>query len=799
METKGTTRREFFLKSIQASAFVLFYQNSVAGSFLKDFGSAEFVPGTTIHPFIASANDTVDMIQQFTDTYKRFPNNIYLREAHCIKVQWKAFMSTVGPDDLFVGVTKQAPIGFVPQSDELQLGYFMHPKALEILLNDLELTHNKKQQLESLMEFWAKNNTVELTKQAFDPEMKKILTQEKYWAEPGIAFILWRMSGIQMDYEKLVRLGIPGLREEISGFKRKVAKQSEEHLLYEAMLISLDTLSEVCLFYADKLKELQPSETSATRKAELRKMEAILRKLPDQKPGTLREAMQLVFIYTGIDGSRNYGRLDEALGTIYDNDLAANRCNEEEAVRLFTSFWNLIARRGYRYDSRIIIGGKGRINERAADKIALVMIETTRRVKDIVPQLALRFYTGQNPELYKKELDAIAEGNPYPMLYNDEVNIPSVMKAFDVPYEEAVHAIQYGCGEYVLNHRSVGTPSAVINMLQALIVTLFKGIDPLSGQVMGMPAERFDKYGNFETFDQLWCAYCEQVEYYVDQLSRHEELEYVMAGKCAPFLYSSMLMDDCIKSGKPIFSGGIRYLGGTLESYGNSNTADSFTAIKRLVYDEKKTTLGEIRDAIKADFSGYALLKKMMLDCPKYGNDNTEADDMLVKVHEHICNYTRDQKSRTNMHSYLIVVINNDANTVIGENTAASPDGRNSRQYMNPGNNPVGGADKNGVTAFLNSLVKPRTDIHAGAVQNMKFSKEMFSDYRDKLEILLLTYWQNGGAQAMLTVVGREDLQQAMIHPELYQNLIVRVGGFSERFVNLPRLTQEEILSRTLY
>jgi pyruvate-formate lyase len=75
----------------------------------------------------------------------------------------------------------------------------------------------------------------------------------------------------------------------------------------------------------------------------------------------------------------------------------------------------------------------------------------------------------------------------------------------------------------------------------------------------------------------------------------------------------------------------------------------------------------------------------------------------------------------------------------------------------------------------------------------------MFTDYRDKLEVLLQTYWQNGGAQAMLTVVGREDLQQAMIHPELYQNLIVRVGGFSERFVNLPRHTQEEILSRTLY
>ncbi|HLO60780.1 MAG TPA: glycine radical domain-containing protein, partial [Bacteroidales bacterium] len=175
------------------------------------------------------------------------------------------------------------------------------------------------------------------------------------------------------------------------------------------------------------------------------------------------------------------------------------------------------------------------------------------------------------------------------------------------------------------------------------------------------------------------------------------------------------------------------------------------------------------------------------------------ADGMLMQVHEHLCNFTKEQAKEVGLASYLIVVINNDANTVIGEHTSASADGRKALTYMNPGNAPVGGADKSGVTAFLNSVAKPRTDIHAGAVQNMKFSKEMFGTYRDKLEILLTTYWQKGGAQAMITCISRGDLEAAMEHPELYQNLIVRVGGFSERFVNLPRHTQLEILSRTLY
>jgi pyruvate-formate lyase len=373
------------------------------------------------------------------------------------------------------------------------------------------------------------------------------------------------------------------------------------------------------------------------------------------------------------------------------------------------------------------------------------------------------------------------------------------MESFNIPEDEAEHIIQFGCGEYSLDHRSVGTPSGVINLLQALNVTINKGIDPVTQKRMGMPAERYKKFGEFVTFDDLLNAYKEQVEYHVDFLAKHEELEYLYSGKDAAYLYSSMLMDDCIERGKGIYEGGIRYLGGTLESYGNSNTADALTAIKKLVYDEKFLSINELKNCLQANFSGYEHIQKKMLDCPKYGNDDETADNMLLEVHNHLCNYTLKQKHNTSLHSYLVVVINNDANTILGEHTSASADGRKAFAYMNPGNAPVDGMDKNGVTAFLNSIVKPDTRIHAGAVQNMKFSKEMFSEYRDKLEILLATYWQNGAAQAMLTVVGRDDLEAAMVHPELYQNLLVRVGGFSERFVNLPRHTQLEILNRTLY
>jgi pyruvate-formate lyase len=316
---------------------------------------------------------------------------------------------------------------------------------------------------------------------------------------------------------------------------------------------------------------------------------------------------------------------------------------------------------------------------------------------------------------------------------------------------------------------------------------------------MGMPAEWYAKYNNFKKFDDLLGAYKEQVEYHIEQLALHEELEYVYAGNDNPYLYSSMLMDDCIARGKAIFSGGIRYLGGTLETYGNTNTADSLTAIRELVYTKKSLSLDQLVTILDANFEGFEREQKLMLDCPKYGNDNVIADSMFVEVHNHVCETSRKQKENTSLHSYLVVVINNDANTIVGQQTPASPDGRLAYTYLNPANNPVGGADKNGVTAFLNSLVKPDPSIHAGAVQNMKFSKELFVNKRPMLEALLETYFYKGGTQAMLTVISKTDLQDAMVHPEKYQNLIVRVGGFSERFVNLPPETQREILSRTMY
>ena len=746
------------------------------------------------------ANEKTDILQEFTDTYQSFaPEEIEMREAACIRVQTRGRVRPIEEQDLFAGRMLQMPIGFIPQSMGTGMGYCIHPDIENRLLNRPELSDQNRRKLAFLMEFWQKEGTVYKSRKKMPEKVRRAIPSELYYREPGIAFSLYRMSGIQLDYRKLLSLGIPGLKAEVAGYLALSKTGSKSQRLYAAMEHVLDSFSQLCTDYALHALELAGISKHPERKAELELMAEVLTNIAHKKPESFREGLQLMILYNIFDGTKNYGRMDDSLAELWHHECTSGGIDREEALRLLSSVWALMKFRDNRYDTRLIIGGRGRQNEERANQVAMLILETSHRVKENVPQVALRFHREQDPALYQKGLDMLADGNTYPMLYNDEVNIPAAQQAFGVSMEEAEHVIQYGCGEYVLNHRSVGTPSGVINLLQALLVTMNSGFDPSSGQQQGMPPERYLKYKNFKTFEDLLNAYKEQVEYHVGPLALQEYLEYKHAADDNAYLLSSLLMDDCLSRGKAIFDGGIRHLGGTLETYGNTNVSDSLVAIRELVYNRKVFTLEELNLMLKADFEGFRKALKMIRNCPKYGNDDEVADRMYLEVHKHICQVSAKQAKKVGLDSYLVVIINNDANTVMGTFTAASPDGRRAFTHLNPGNNPVGGADKRGITACMNSLVKPDTSIHAGAVQNMKFSRSLLKENREKFELLLETYFEQGGAQLMLTVISKGELEEAQKHPENYQNLMVRVGGFSERFVNLPPETQAEILSRTLY
>ena len=733
---------------------------------------------------------------RFTEVYKQYRNaHPAIREAMCLRVQYPAFLKPVRKDDLFAGRIENTLVGITP--DEWGTAAFGYYCVSDRILQEIEkdpFSDEQKKDVLEMVEFWEKESTASRLREAYPDEMKSFLPSDDWMNKPGISFPLYRMTGGNVDWGKLLKIGIPGLIQEAENFIRSNETGDKDY--YLGIKAALELLQEMCHFYAGQVKDLIKEETSTSRKSELEKMAAVLEVIANTSPRSLREAVQLFWLYSLMGDIRNYGRMDVYLGDFYINDINSGVLSEAEAFSLLRSLWQLMADRNTRVHGRVIIGGRGRQNELNADRFALLAMETSRIVHEAEPQLSLRFYKEMNPLLMKKALEVIGEGRTFPILYNDDVNIASVKRTMDLDEKTAEQYVPYGCGEYIIDHQSFGTPSGVINLLKALEVTLHNGIDPWTGQRSGLSLGSPE---DFDTFEDLWNAYGKQVEFFVRLMARQEVLEYKIAGQHSPYLYLSLLYDDCFVKGKGIFSGGIKYLGGTLETYGNTNTADSLTAIKELVYDEKKYTLREVVDALDKNFKGYERMQNELKDCSKYGNDYETADNMLVRVHEHVCSCTSAQANEAGLHSYLVVVINNSANTLMGRWTSASADGRLSGQPMANGNNPSGGSDKNGATAFLNSLLKPSPFIHAGAVQNMKFSREMFTDKKEILKAMLDTYFENGGAQAMITVTDRTELKQAMAEPEKYSHIFVRVGGFSARFVDLAKDVQLEILSRTLY
>lgn len=720
-----------------------------------------------------------DYLCSFTACYQaHFNDPIPLREAYCLDIQHKYEFLPMEEGDLLAGRKRVLPVGF---SNEPLLGrsvgwFYDIPRAEEALAAE-NATQAQRAHAMQLLDYWKTQETRKGLRESYPPEIARAMPQDIYWEHAQISFPLYRVVGAYLDYDKLLRLGLDGMRREIAARREK----TDDTALYDACLMALDQLTEVCLRYREQAD-------GALREA--------LGHIAHEPPQSFYEAVQLSWLYSLISGVLNYGRMDDYLGDHLDRDLNAGLLSQQQALDILCSLWRLIDARKTVFHGRVIIGGKGRHNERAADRFARLAMEATRLTASAEPQLSLRFYEGQDPALLDQALDVIGEGKLYPMLYNDDVNIPSVMHAFSVSEQEATDYCFFGCGEYVINKKSIGSPNGIINLLKALEATLFNGVDPRSGKTIGL---KLGGLCDFESFEAFYAAYREQLCYQFRLLAQQERLEYDYCGKVGAFLYISMLMDSCMERNRALLSGGVRYLGGTLETYGNINTANSLYAIKTLVYEQKRIAPQTLLDALAADFVGYERERRLLLDAPKYGNDLDCVDDLAAELHRFVCSSVRDSGRATGMHSYLVVIINNEANTILGRFTGASADGRKAGEPMANANNPVGGTDRNGITAMLRSLCKLPTDIHAGAVQNLTFSRELFCGHRDLTKAILMTYFRSGGQQAMINVLGRGELDDAIVHPERHQSLMVRVGGFSARFVTLAPDVQREIASRTLY
>lgn len=727
---------------------------------------------------------------EFTRIYLENGNDKYIREAKCVDFQVKNILCPLEENDRIAGKIDHGYVGFSSQYGGIYT-YFYHEFDFLTALKKCrdELSEEEKKEADFTAEFWRQENTKKkvcdtfIHKYGFEP-------WHSYYS-PGFVNCDVRVAGTNVDFRELMDLGLDGLDRRIKLAERQKGGSS----LYDALHMWINTVRDACELYRDQALKLAET-VKGDKRDSFAELAECLSNIAHCPPKSLLEGIQLMWLYSITSDIMNYGRIDDYLGDLYEKDLESGKITEEKAVTLVLGLYKHFKEVDKVHDCRIIIGGKGRKNPKAADKLSMVFMEASRQFHETVPQLTLRYYKGMSEEVLEKAIEVNGSGTTFPILYSDETNIPAVKQVYGVTEEEAQQYVPFGCGEYVMVGLSTGTPNTGVNLLKALEMILHHGIDMYHNVPCG--TDPGDLKG-FDTFEKLYAALLEEVRKSSVWLAEWMKLNYEIAGNEAPYLHLSLLMKDCIDRGKALLEGGVRYLNAASEVFGIISCADSLTAIRKLVYEEKRLTLEELVHILDENFNGYETERKMMMQVPKYGNDNAYADEMAYRLFRDVADITRESGEKAGLNGFHIVSVNNSMSAEWGGYCMASACGRKKGAPMSNGNGPSIGADQNGITALLNSMSGFDAGKHVGVINNIRFTKEMFRDHPDKIKLLLKTFFENGGVQTNLCVIGKEDLEMAVKEPEKYQNLIVRIGGFSARFVSLNPVVQREIIERTTY
>lgn len=735
--------------------------------------------------------DFTNAHRQIVSKYKH-PAEI---EAACLRAQFPAILHPIQEEDLIAGRIQMGLLGFGIQHQTGGFGFYIDE---EKITDELECSNGSAQYREDLhdiLTYWKGRDTTRIIMRNIPESIKPAIFSDEWRTLPLPACPILRMAGAYIDFDKLIKIGLAGLKTEVKGFRETVIKDNGDVVLYNSMLDTLSLVEEVCHYYELQARELLLT-ASEKRKTELICMADALKTIQTQAPSSMIEAYQLVWIYGIMSPLIEYGRLDVYIGDLYVHDIDNGVITEKEALSLTQSFFRLIDHLDCETDGRVIVGGFGRRNIENADRMCLVAMEACRTVREVLPQFTLRFNSKTPSSVWTAAMRCIEEGRTYPLLYNDDILVPDMMSAFGVDRKRAETYMPLGCGEIEFDHYSFGSPNGSFNTLKILELTMRGGYEPMTDWSLGPKTPPITEC---KSFDEFMGSFYQYLEFYICAQADFEKYEYEITGKMHPFMMVSMMYDGCLESGKSILNGGCMHLGGTLELYGNVNAANSLAAIKKLVFEDKTISACNLMDALNSNFKGHEKLRRQLLDVPKYGNDDDYIDSIFVNLHNYLSEKALEQADRVGLDSYLTVTINNAQNTTLGRWVGATPDGRKAGTPMANANNPASGTAKNGVTAMINSILKPTHANNAGMVSNLRFTRESFQNTPDKMHQLIENYFERGAAHGMITVVGQEDLKNAMERPADYKDLIIRVGGFSARFVDLNKDVQQEVYSRVTY
>ncbi len=725
------------------------------------------------------------------------------------------------------------------------------------------ISEKTKQELKEANAYWKGKTTSELATSYMEPET--LLAMEHNIFTPGNYFYNG-VGHVTVKYGEVLAIGFSGIKAKAQAELDKLCLADGDYQkksrFLEAVMISCDAAIEYARRYARlALKEAEEC-TDPVRKRELLQIAQNCANVPEKGATGFYEACQSFWFVQQLlqiessGHSISPGRFDQYMYPYYQKDMESGKITREFAQELMDCIWVKLndlnkcrdaasaeGFAGYSLFQNLIAGGQNEEGIDVTNDLSFMSIQASMHVFLPQPSLSVRVWNGTPPEFLIRAAELTRTGIGLPAYYNDEVIIPSLMSR-GLTLQDARDYNIIGCVEPQKSGKTEGWhDAAFFNMCRPLELVFSNGIDkgvrigPATGNVEDMT-----------TFEQFYDAYKKQMDYAIQLLVNADNaIDMAHAERC-PLPFLSSMVDDCMKVGKTVQEGGAVYNFTGPQGFGVANMADSLYSVKTLVYDEKKITMGELKEALATNFgkglgaedvaamtakianelkeagktigekeiaailntvvaaseapevkaNGERILK-LIEEVPKFGNDIPEVDafarDVAYTYTEPLQNYKNPRGGSFQAGLYPV-----SANVPLGAQTGATPDGRLAYQPVADGVSPSAGKDVNGPTAAANSVSRLDHYIASnGTLFNQKFHPSALSG-RNGLENfvgLIRSYFDQKGSHMQFNVVSRETLLDAQKHPEQYKHLVVRVAGYSALFTTLSKSLQDDIIRRT--
>jgi pyruvate-formate lyase len=632
------------------------------------------------------------------------------------------------------------------------------------------------------------------------------------------------LMGIPL-WEKLLAQG-QGLgtiiREVESNLER--AKQMEANAdldkvhFWQAVIIACKAAIKLSTRYAELAREMSLKETDETRRQELEQISGMCRWVPEKPARTFQEALQvmrIVQVMMALEGIRGgpigFGRLDQYLFPFFKKDMAEGRLTYERAAEYLGDFIGAIARAEVIASmtdkefaqatniAHITLGGITRDGKDACNELTYLFLHVIGLARYAEPHFTLRWYSSVTPRRFLiKALEANCLVPGIPMFINDKHMIERLGEWGVQPEFVWDWAVQ-GCSQAVARPQTGHYHPSHINVPLCLDLALHDGVSPISGKRVGLPT---GDPCSFQTFDDVFNAFKAQYEYIFKRLMHLHLFLHQAEAMRWRYPFTAALCDGCIENGKGQLLGGCgEYPAWMIKDRGLVDVADSLTAIRKLVFEDKRLTMGELMEAIDTNFKGKRgeEIRQMCLNAPKFGNDIDEADYMVREVGKFSAGLIR---SENNPFGWKYGVNRNGLawHYAGSHGVGALPNGRRRGEPLCDGSiSPMRGMDTKGPTAVANSVIKADFKEAAVAILNQKFPQS-FAKNKDSLEKIALfteTLLGSGATHIQYNFIDKQVLLEAQKHPEQYKDLIVRVAGYSAYFINLTREVQDDIINRT--